>query len=38
MLSPLFFQNFFKKLNSSENSKNFTKRGPYHADTYSVTI
>jgi len=37
MLST-FFQNFFKKSNSSENSKNFTKRGPYNANTYSVKI
>jgi len=37
MLST-FFQNFLKKSNSSENSKNFTKRGPYHANTHYVKI
>jgi len=33
-----FIYNFFKKWNSSENSRNFTGRGPYHVNTYSVGI
>jgi len=29
----LFFLEFFKKSSASENSKNFTERGPYHVNT-----
>jgi len=34
----VFFYKFLKKLNSTENSKNFTGLGPYHANTHSVRI